>query len=197
MLSRRAISGPTIASATVSRNGNHAIGGNHTISAAGCAGVMPKMRATAAAAAATISTRRYCMIETSRGSAPYASAIRVITEAAPGLVPHSAVVPGSICSRVMIQPTRVLTATTDSTPTENSTQWLTTSPTIEMGTILAIMLPTMPCANTKGASGRLTRAPAVAIAIEASSGPSSSAAGAWTWVSNAAAARDAAISNAH
>src|SRR5476649_1548340 len=94
----------------------------------------------------------------------------------------------------MIQPTRVLTATTDSTPTENRIQWLTTSPTIEMGTILAIMLPTMPCANTKGLSGKLTRAPPVASAIDASRGPSSNAAGAWTEISNAATPIDAAIS---
>jgi hypothetical protein len=45
-----------------------------------------------------------------------------MTDAAPGLVPHSAVVPGSTCMRVMIQPSRLLTATTDSTPTVNSTQ---------------------------------------------------------------------------
>ena len=31
----------------------------------------------------------------------------VITEAAPGLVPHSAVVPGSSCQRVISQPSRL------------------------------------------------------------------------------------------
>ena len=35
----------------------------------------------------------------------------VMTEAAPGLVPHSAVVPGNICSRVISQPKRLLAAT--------------------------------------------------------------------------------------
>ena len=97
----------------------------------------------------------------------------------------------------MSQPRKLLTATTEKTPIENSTQWLSTSPTIEIGTILAIMLPTMPCAKTKGASGSFTRAPAVASAIDPSSGPSSSAAGAWTWISKAATATDAAINAAH
>src|SRR5471030_2972451 len=97
----------------------------------------------------------------------------------------------------MIQPRKLLTATTEKTPTENNTQWLTTSPTIEIGTILAIMLPTMPWAKTKGASGRRSLAPLVASAIAPSRGPSSSAAGAWTDSSNAATPTDTAMSAAH
>ena len=46
----------------------------------------------------------------------------VMTEAAPGLVPHSAVVPGNICSRVISQPKRLLAATTNSTPAVKSSQ---------------------------------------------------------------------------
>ena len=74
----------------------------------------------------------------------------VITEAAPGLVPHSAVVPGSTCQRVISQPIVLEITTTATTPTVKSTQWLSTSPTIDSGTILAIRQPTMPCATTKG-----------------------------------------------
>ena len=48
----------------------------------------------------------------------------VITEAAPGLIPHSAVVPGSRRRRVISQPIRLQATTTDSTPAVKSSQWL-------------------------------------------------------------------------
>ena len=70
MLKRCATIGPTIASATVSAKGSQATGGNQSIDVALCASEMPKERATIAATPATISTRRYCMIATRRGSAP-------------------------------------------------------------------------------------------------------------------------------
>ena len=69
-------------------------------------------------------------------------------------------------------------ATTATTPTVKRNQWLSTSPTIDSGTILAIRQPTMPCATTKGCSGGRTLPPLEANTIPASSGPSISAAGA-------------------
>src|SRR5712671_3023726 len=110
----------------------------------------------------------------------------VITEAAPGLVPQSAVVPGSICQRVINQPSRLEIATTASTPTVNRNQWPSTSPTIDSGTILAIRQPTMPCASTKGGNGRRGLPPFEATTIAATSGPSISAAGACSQSNRAA-----------
>ncbi len=62
----------------------------------------------------------------------------------PDSIPHSAVVPGNHCRRVMIQPSALVTATTDSTPKVKSGQWPRMSPAIDSGTILAIMQPTIP-----------------------------------------------------
>ena len=56
-------------------------------------------------------------------------------------------------------------ATTATTPTVKSNQWLSTSPTIDSGTILAIRQPTMPCATTKGCSGGRTLPPLEANTI--------------------------------
>src|SRR3982750_2912644 len=100
----------------------------------------------------------------------------VMTEAAPGLVPHSAVVPGSTCQRVINQPSVLEIATTASTPTLNRNQCCSTSPTIDSGTILAIRQPTMPCASTNGVSGSRTVAPLDATTMAAINGPSISAA---------------------
>ena len=102
----------------------------------------------------------------------------VITEAAPALVPHSAVVPGSICSRVISQPSRLDAATTSTTPAVNSAQWRRTSSTIDSGTMRAIRQPTMPWASTKGGNGKRTLPPLAATMIPAIRGPSISAAGA-------------------
>src|SRR6476469_9083580 len=112
----------------------------------------------------------------------------VITEAAPGLVPHNAVVPGSICHLVISQPSALEIATTASTPTENRNQCCSTSPTIDSGTILAIRQPTTPCASTNGVSGRRSLAPYDDTMIAAAKGPSISAAGACTHSSSAASA---------
>lgn len=46
----------------------------------------------------------------------------VITEAAPGLVPQSAVVPGNTRNRVMAQPRKLEAATTETTPKAKSSQ---------------------------------------------------------------------------
>ena len=114
----------------------------------------------------------------------------VMTEAAPGLVPHSAVVPGSICHLVISQPSALEIATTASTPTLNRNQCCSTSPTIDSGTILAIRQPTTPCASTNGVSGRRSLAPYDDTTIAAASGPSISAAGACTHSNSAASAAD-------
>ena len=102
----------------------------------------------------------------------------VMTEAAPALVPHSAVVPGRISSRVISQPSRLLAATTNSTPTVNRNQCCRMSPTMVSGTILAIRHPITPCDTTKSGTGKRTRSPPAASSMAATNGPSISAAGA-------------------
>ena len=102
----------------------------------------------------------------------------VITDAAPGLIPHSAVVPGSKCRRVISQPIRLQATTTDTMPTLKSSQWLRMSPRIDSGTMRAIMQPMMPCATTKAGKGKRTLPPPEAMTIPATKGPSISAAGA-------------------
>src|SRR3977135_3876098 len=84
----------------------------------------------------------------------------VITDAAPGLIPHSAVVPGSKCRRVISQPIRLQATTTDTMPALKSNQWLRMSPRIDSGTMRAIMQPMMPCAPTEAGQGNAARAPA-------------------------------------
>ena len=101
-----------------------------------------------------------------------------MTDAAPGLVPHRAVVPGRAPSRVIAQPRKALTTTTDTTPKVKSSQWPAMSPAIESGIDRAIMLPTIPCATTKGARGSDRRTPYEATTMAAIKGPSISAAGA-------------------
>ena len=178
MRSRRATSGPMTASASVSASGSQATGGNQTMALGAWAGLTPNSRATSAATAATSTTRRYCISATRRASAPYSSDMRVMTEAAPALLPHRPVVPGSNCRRVITTPSRLEAATTRTTPAVNSTQWRRTSSTIDSGTILAIRQPTMPWASTKGGSGKRTLPPLADSRMPASSGPSSRAAGA-------------------
>ena len=102
----------------------------------------------------------------------------VITEAAPGLIPHSAVVPGSRRRRVISQPIRLQAMTTDRMPAVKSTQWLRMSPRIDSGIMRAIMQPMMPCATTKAGKGKRTLPPPEATTIPAIRGPSISAAGA-------------------
>ena len=70
MRSRRATTGPTIASASVSASGSQATGGNQTMAAGPWEALTPNSRATRAATAATPTTLRYCMKATSRMSAP-------------------------------------------------------------------------------------------------------------------------------
>ena len=110
--------------------------------------------------------------------------------------PHSAVVPGSTCQRVISQPNRLEIATTASTPTLNRNQCPSTSPTIDSGTILAIRQPTMPCASTNGGSGRRSLAPFEATTIAATRGPSISAAGACSQSSRDASPADKVMSSA-
>src|SRR5262249_54110380 len=121
----------------------------------------------------------------------------VMIDAAPGLVPHSAVVPGSSFRRVISQPKRLLAATTNSTPALNSIQCPRMSPVMVSGTILAIRQPITPCASTKADTGKRTRRPRAARIMAALSGPSIRAAGACSQSSNAAMAADRAMSSAH
>src|SRR5690348_15797797 len=114
----------------------------------------------------------------------------VITDAAHGLMPHNAVVPGSICHLVICQPSALEIATTASTPTENRNQDCSTSPTIDSGTILAIDQLTMPCASTNGVSGRRSFAPSEVTSNAAASGPSINAAGACSHSNSASAEAD-------
>src|SRR4051794_36317917 len=55
-------------------------------------------------------TRRYCIIATSSGSAPYSWDIATIADAAPAEVPHAAVEPGRLPNRTSSHPTSVLAA---------------------------------------------------------------------------------------
>src|SRR5262249_55048566 len=121
----------------------------------------------------------------------------VITEAAPGLVPHSAVVPGSSFRRVISQPRRLLAAMTNSTPAPNSAQCPRMSPTMVSGTILAIRQPIRPCASTNAETGKRTLTPRAASVMAAISGPSIRAAGACSHNRKAAKAADKAMSFVH
>ena len=64
------------------------------------------------------------MKATSCASAPKASAISIIADAAPGEEPHTAVVPGSTDQRLIAQPRTPLAAITASTTARNSGQSL-------------------------------------------------------------------------
>src|ERR1700733_14390688 len=61
---------------------------------------------------ATMTTRTYCMKATSRASAPYASAITIMADAAPGNNPQMAVVSGKMRNLLMIQPSTQLATMT-------------------------------------------------------------------------------------
>src|SRR5262245_11748666 len=67
-------------------------------------------RATAEAPAAPNPPRTYCIKATRRASAPKAPAMIIITEAPPGALPQTAVVPGNTCKRLRLQPIRQLVA---------------------------------------------------------------------------------------
>ena len=87
--------------ASVAAKAGQSIGGNQTIGAGSTPDVSTHSRAISAAAIDTKMTRRYCMKATSRASAPNASAISTIALAAPGVEPHTAVVPGSTFQRLI------------------------------------------------------------------------------------------------
>jgi hypothetical protein len=79
-------------------------------------------RAISEAAMATNTTRRYCMKATSGASAPKASAMRIITGAAPGNSPQTAVVPCMMRSLLISQPSAALAMTVVATTARNSGQ---------------------------------------------------------------------------
>ncbi len=100
-----------------------------------------------------------------------------MTVAAPGEAPQTAVVPGSTSRRASTQPSAVLTPTTSTTTTANSSQSFCNSPRIEAGRPRAIRQPTTACAPRNGRLGTRTRVSDAASRMAAAIGPSSSAAG--------------------
>ncbi|MNC45084.1 hypothetical protein D3C75_940250 [compost metagenome] len=70
----------------------------------------PTQWLTSAPIITTHTTRTYCMVATTRESAPYSSAIETIAEAAPGAVPHAAVLAG-MPAHTKASPTRALRQT--------------------------------------------------------------------------------------
>ncbi len=192
------ITAPSTASAIVSVSGTHAIGGNQTTAGtAACATCKPARRATSEAAAATITTRRYCMNATSCASAPCASAIKTIVIAPPGLKPQRAVLPGKTFIRLSSSPSSALATMTDSEPKTNTGQRPAISPATDNGSIFATMQPMRPCASTKGRFGTSTRPPFVVTRIPATMGPSSNAAGKANHSSKALTAAESPISSSH
>ena len=151
--------------------------GNHAESAAAAAGAPTHSRATSEATAATITTRRYCMNATSRGSAPNDPDITIITEAPPGAVPHTAVVPGSDLSRVSTQPMAQLMATMASTTLRNSGQPARKATTMSPVIARATRQPTTVWAASTGSRGGRILPPLLPMTMPAIIGPSSNAAG--------------------
>ena len=117
------------------------------------------------------------MKATSRASAPNSPDITIITEAPPGAVPHTAVVPGSAFSRVSTQPMAPLMATTAITTLRNSGQSLRKATTISPVMARATRQPTTVCAAKMGSRGGRILPPLLPMMMPAIIGPSSSAAG--------------------
>ena len=194
---RRPSTAPTPAIASVSTTGSH--GGSigplpwSTFPAA-----WPSIsRATTDALSTTMMTRRYCMNATSRGSAPYSSAIAIIAEAAPGEEPQAAVVPGSTANRVSPQPTSPPATIVVATVSSISGQSATTVATIEPVIACATRQPISACAAKKNGRGTRTVAPRRASTTPVSIGPSRNAAGNPASASSEATASDTASSTAH
>ncbi|MNY41622.1 hypothetical protein D3C86_1764530 [compost metagenome] len=68
----------------------------------------PSQWLTSAPISTTHTTRTYCMVATTRESAPKSSDIETITEAAPGATPQAAVLAGIPPKRTMARPTSAL-----------------------------------------------------------------------------------------
>src|SRR4030088_439936 len=81
---------PKAARASVATNGPAAVSGNQTVAGRAPVPGLTQSRETTDATNATNTTRRYCIKATSRTSPPNASAISVMTVAAPGAEPRTA-----------------------------------------------------------------------------------------------------------
>jgi hypothetical protein len=89
---------------------------------AASAGMWTQKRAINEATMATNTTRKYCMKATSGASAPKASAMSIITGAAPGNSPQTAVVPCIMRSLLISHPSAALATTVVATTARNSGQ---------------------------------------------------------------------------
>ena len=149
---------PTATTAAIQTREDQAICGNHSNSGGGAKGPTHTLLTTAATSA-TITMREYCIIATSRASAPLASAINISGVAPPGSSPHIAVDPGSVLPFAMSTPKNTLAAITVTTETARTGQNATISGSTS-GTILrAIMQPITPWAPMNKRGGMLTRQP--------------------------------------
>src|SRR5271170_3033958 len=117
--SRGPMTAPNAASATVASNQFHSTGGNHTTCRTAPPDPIQNLE-TSEAMIAINATRKYCIKATRRTSSPYASAINVITIAAPGNDPQIAAVPGSTRQRINSQLSALLTMSTAITALRNS-----------------------------------------------------------------------------
>ena len=154
-------------------------------------------RATADATAATSTTRRYCMSATSRASAPKAPDISIMTDAPPGAVPHTAVVPGSTLHRVSSQPSAVLAATMPMMTLRKSGQSLRNLNTISPVTARATRQPMMVWAAKTGRRGGRIVPPLHPTTMPAIIGPRSRAAGKAATSSSAARGTEPAMRKTH
>ena len=171
--------------------------GNHAWSRMAAPGAPTHSRATIEPTAATSTTRRYCMNATSRASAPKAPDISIMTEAPPGAVPHTAVVPGSTFNRASVQPRAVLVATMAITTLRNSGQSSRNLSTMSPVSARATRHPTMVCAARTGSRGVRIVPPLLATRMPAIIGPRSSAAGKPVISSKAASGTELAIRMPH
>ena len=127
--------------------------GNQGTSGVAIPGAPTHSRATTDAMAATSRTRMYCMNATNRASSPKAPAISIITEAPPGAMPHTAVVPGTTFRRVRTKPMAVLMTMMAITTLRNSGQSLRKVSTMSPLMACATRQPTMVCEAKTGRRG--------------------------------------------
>ena len=85
-------------------------------------------------------------------------------------------VPGNRRQRAISQPSTTLAASTEPTPATKSGQACPISPSNASGMVLAIMQPTMACANTNARGGTRTGVSRAANTMAAAIGPISNAA---------------------
>jgi hypothetical protein len=137
------------------------------------------------------------MKATRRASAPNSPHISIITEAPPGAMPHTAVVPGSTFSLAIIQPSAALVAMIAATTPTNSGQFRKNVTTMSPVMACATRQPIIVCAIVTGRRGTRIAPPFRASRIPASIGPSSSAAGKAANSSSAAKTAEPASSAVH